>query len=192
MNREQFDRIVRSVAAITGEADVLVIGSQAILGSHRDIDDDVLTRSMDLDVGPLDGSDRNLQEIAGALGIMSLFEQSNEGAYADPVAAEELAVLGPGWRERLIRVEGANLATPSGVQAVAWCLHPNDILVSKYAAGRRKDIEYCEALIALRLPEVSRTQVEAELGEIAKREPDRHPRVEVALASLARAFQRLA
>ncbi len=134
---------------------------------------------MDLDVGPLDGSDRNLQEIAGALGIMSLFEQSNEGAYADPVAAEELAVLGPGWRERLIRVEGANLATPSGVQAIAWCLHPNDILVSKYAAGRRKD-------------EVSRTQVEAELGEIAKREPARSPRVEVALASLARAFQRSA
>lgn len=151
MKRYQFDRIIRSYAQITGKPDVLVIGSQAILGLYGDIDDDAVAQSPDLDVSSMDNDDSYLHEIAGVLGELSMFQDSNDGAYADSVVAEEVAVLAPGWRERLVRVETPNMITPSGVQARAFCLHPNDVIVSKLFAGREKDYEYCDALLRLDL-----------------------------------------
>jgi hypothetical protein len=191
LKRSQFDRIIRSVAQITQEPDVLVIGSQAILGSHPDLLDDRVVGSMDLDVSPLDGSDRHLHEISGVLGELTLFQNSNGGAYADSVAAAELAVLPSGWRNRLLRVESASMITPGGVQARAWCLHPNDIIVSKYAAGREKDLAYCETLIALNLAGVDRMQIEDGLREIATRLPRKSAIVDVALTSCRKAFESL-
>ena len=190
MNREQFDRIVRSVAQLTGEKDVLVVGSQAVLGWYPDMDDFVIVRSMELDVGPLDGSDRNIVEIAGVLGELSPFHESN-GAYADGVSVEEIALLPRGWRDRLLRVEGENLKTPKGQQSIAWCLHPNDILVSKWAAGREKDFTYCECLVALNLPEVDRSQVECGLNEIRQRFPTKANVIAAALSSMNAAFDKL-
>jgi hypothetical protein len=55
---------------------------------------------------------------------------------------EATAVLPQGWRERLVRFESA---ATSGV--VAWCLEPHDLWISKAAAGRPKDFEFCRALL---------------------------------------------
>ncbi|MEO6913294.1 MAG: DUF6036 family nucleotidyltransferase [Candidatus Baltobacteraceae bacterium] len=116
--------------------------------------------------------------------------KAQTGAYADPVVVDELLALPSGWRERLVKVADANLMTPKGQQGIAWCLHPNDIIVSKYIAGRDKDYEYCEILIGLNLPEVNQSTIEAGLDEIARMSPDKREAAQIAKASTARAFER--
>ena len=51
-------------------------------------------------------------------------------------------MLPDGWRDRLIAVNNANTRGATG-----WCLEVHDLLVSKLAAGRDKDLEFvCEAI----------------------------------------------
>lgn len=38
---------------------------------------------------------------------------------------------------------------------VAWCLEPHDLWLSKAVANRLKDIEYCRAMVRLRLGDVA-------------------------------------
>ncbi|MDE2481573.1 MAG: hypothetical protein KGN02_05250 [bacterium] len=189
MKRYQFDRIIRSVAQLTGNPDVLVIGSQAILGIYGDIADEVITRSPELDVSSLASDETFVHEIAGALGEMSPFSESNDGAYADSVVAEEVALLPMGWRERLIVVSTPAMITPGGVQAKAHCLHPTDVIVSKYMAGRGKDYEYCRELIRQHHPEVTRDALEQGIRDIAERAPHKSVLAEVALVRIAEAFE---
>ena len=42
MTREQLEHLLRAAGAITGRKEWVVIGSQAILGSHSDAPDEVL------------------------------------------------------------------------------------------------------------------------------------------------------
>ena len=64
------------------------------------------------------------------------------GYYAQGVT-RSTAILPRGWRDRLIRYE-----TPNTNGVVAWCLEIHDLWISKAIASRRKDIEFCAALIA--------------------------------------------
>jgi hypothetical protein len=41
---------------------------------------------------------------------------------------------------------------------VGWCLSPGDVWISKAAAGRAKDVEYCRALAVASL--VDRAEIE--------------------------------
>lgn len=185
MKRYQFDRIIRSFAQITGKPDVLVIGSQAIVGVYGDIDDAAIVESADLDVSPMDNDDSHLHEIAGVLGELSLFQDSNDGAYADSVMAEEVAVLPPGWRERLIKVETPNMITPGRMQARAFCLHPNDVIVSKLFAGREKDYQFCDALLRHEFPEIDCNEIEVSIRAIMEQSQERKALGEIALARVA-------
>jgi len=189
MKRYQFDRIVRSVAAITGNPDVLVIGSQAVVGVYGDIVDEKIAHSNDLDVSDLNGNQRFIHEIAGTLGELSPFQDSNDGAYADSVVAEEVATLPSGWRDRLIKVETTNLITPEGVQARAWCLHPNDVIASKLAAGRDKDRAFAEAAVDARLDFVNQQAIEDALADIANHYPKTRENVTIGLELIRRAFE---
>lgn len=59
MNRTQLAHVLRSASRIAGDVDVLVVGSQAILGSCAE--DDLAaaaTASMEADVAFLDDGDR--------------------------------------------------------------------------------------------------------------------------------------
>jgi hypothetical protein len=54
--------------------------------------------------------------------------------------------LPDGWRERLIRVQSANTAAPSGIpQFTGWCLNKEDLCVAKLCALREKDRNFVEA-----------------------------------------------
>lgn len=83
MRRDELAHILRAACNITSDRDVLVIGSQSILGSF---DEDELppaaTASIEADIAFLDDPDRmKADEVEGAIGEMSTFHQTN-GVYA--------------------------------------------------------------------------------------------------------------
>jgi hypothetical protein len=138
MTRQALEHIIRAAAGTADVRDIVVIGSQAILGSHPHAPAE-LTESVEADVFPKESPQRSIV-IDGAIGELSLFHQTF-GYYAHGVD-ETTAVLPDGWRERLVKVETANTAG-----AVGWCLEPHDLAVSKLAAGREKDIAFVETML---------------------------------------------
>ena len=137
MRRADFEHLIAAAAAVVGEEEIVVIGSQAILGSHPDAPRELLI-SMEADVYPRRHPER-AEDIDGALGDGSQF-QSTYGYYAHGVGPE--TVRAPvGWEDRLIRVEIP--PRPGGKQgAVALCLEPHDLVLSKCAAGRERDWDF--------------------------------------------------
>ncbi len=141
MNREEFEHAIRAAGAVMGENELLVIGSQALHASVRDVPPEA-ARSIEADIAALDDPDEQKADlIDGTIGEVSMFHQTF-GYYAQGVT-RSTAILPRGWRDRLIRYE-----TPNTNGVVAWCLEIHDLWISKAIASRRKDIEFCAALIA--------------------------------------------
>ena len=137
MNRQQLEHILRASAAITGADSFVIIGSQAILGSHPDAPQDLI-ESMEVDLFTLRSpDDANL--IDGSIGELSPFHTSF-GYWAHGVAIET-AVLPMGWQDRLIPIKSDRT---NG--AVGLCLEENDLALSKLVAGREKDIAFIASL----------------------------------------------
>ena len=150
MKRSDLEHLLRAAASIAGVTDLVVIGSQAILGTYpewelpheatRSVEADIAVDAelarLDVAADETDLADR----IDGAIGEGSLFHQTH-GYYAQGVETST-AALTAGWRDRLVPVI-CEQATPI---AVGWCLERHDLWVSKAAAGREKDGEFCRAL----------------------------------------------
>jgi hypothetical protein len=139
--------------------------------------------SVEIDILPLaDDSDetaRLADLIEGVAGEWSLFEEQH-GFSIDGVDLAT-AVLPDGWRSRLVKVQNANTAAPSGEpQYTGWCLDKEDLCVAKLCALREKDRNFVAALLDAGL---------VDAGIIAKRLPEvpntQHPSAEQALAWLA-------
>jgi hypothetical protein len=133
MNRSQLEHVIRAAATIAGDKEIVVVGSQAILGRHPDAPHELCV-SADADVYPRNRPERS-DLIDGSIGELSPFHETY-GYYAQGVGPQT-AILPSGWEDRLIRVE-----TEAGT---GLCLEPHDLIVSKYAAGREKDREYVRA-----------------------------------------------
>ncbi len=142
MNRQQLARILRSACAIARDADVLVLGSQSILGSFDEEDlPPEATASQEADIAFLDDPERNkADEVEGAIGEMSTFHQEH-GIYAEGVHVD-VATLPLGWKARL-----KSWDVQSSKPAEPHFLDPYDLAVSKLAAGRPKDHDFVLALI---------------------------------------------
>lgn len=138
MNRAQLEHVIRAAGAISGERELVIVGSQAILASHPDAPASML-RSMEADLYP-PAAPEKAELIDGSIGEGSPFHETF-GYYAHGVGPET-ATLPPGWRERAAVVENANT---QGVRAL--CPSPADLAVSKLVAGREKDIGFVAALI---------------------------------------------
>lgn len=104
MTRQQLEHVIRAAAANADVRDIVVIGSQAILGAFPDPPAE-LTASMDADVFPKDAPQRSIV-IDGAIGELSLFHETF-GYYAHGVD-DATATLPEGWRQRLVRVQTEN------------------------------------------------------------------------------------
>ena len=89
--------ILRAAGSVTGEKVFVVIGSQAILGSHPDAPRS-LRKSIEGDTYPKHHPEKSI-EIDGAMGELSPFHQEF-GYYAHGVAPET-ATLPDGWEQRL-------------------------------------------------------------------------------------------
>lgn len=138
MTREQLEHLLRAAGAVTNQDRLVVIGSQAILGQFPDAPPETLL-SMEADLIPMDDPDKwNL--IDGVLGEGSPFHETF-GYYADGVE-ESTPVLPRGWKNRLVAVNNPNTRSVTGL-----CLEIHDLLISKYCAGREKDLDFTHAVV---------------------------------------------
>jgi hypothetical protein len=156
MRREEFEHVVSAASAVVGEREMVVIGSQAILGSVPDPPKAMLF-SMEVDLFPLADPGKAI-EIDGSLGDGSPFH-ATFGYYAHGVGPET-AVAPAGWQERLVRVEiEPRVGQEDG--AVALCLEVHDLVLAKCVAGRDRDWEFARDAIVAGL-----VQVDELLGRI--------------------------
>lgn len=138
MNRAQLEHIIRAAAAHASSREIIVVGSQAILGAFPHAPDELLI-SIEADVFPKDRPADSIL-IDSGMGELSIFHETF-GYYAHGVD-ETTATLPEGWRERLVRVENENTRG-----AIGWCLEPHDLAVSKLVAGREKDRAFVATLL---------------------------------------------
>ncbi len=133
MQRHELEHLIRAAGAITGADEIIVIGSQAILGAFPDAPP-LLLRSCEADVLTLrDPKDADL--IDGTIGEGSPFHETF-GYYAQGVWLDT-AVLPDGWIKRCVQIRNDNTR-----QVTARCLEPHDLAVSKLVAGREKDLDF--------------------------------------------------
>ncbi|MDE2294079.1 MAG: hypothetical protein KGL36_01330 [Gammaproteobacteria bacterium] len=137
MRRSDLEHVIRAAGAIANDPEIIVIGSQSILGSFPEAPG-LLVRSIEADVYPLHHPER-ADLIDGAIGEGSAFHELF-GYYAQGVG-EDTAILPAGWRDRLVPVNNANTNGVTGL-----CLEIHDLAISKYVAGREKDREFTREL----------------------------------------------
>lgn len=138
MNREDLEHIIRASGDVTDQYEFIIIGSQSILGPVPN-PEDIFKMSAEADIYPLQ-SPELAEKIDGAIGEGSQFHESY-GYYAQGVGPET-ATLPSGWMHRVHRVQNANTN-----DRVGYCLDVLDLFMSKVAAGRDKDRDFCMALI---------------------------------------------
>ncbi|WP_182347808.1 DUF6036 family nucleotidyltransferase [Tomitella gaofuii] len=147
MTRDELAHLLRAACTITGDRDVLVVGSQSILGTFDEADlPPTATASIEADIAFLDDADRSkADDVEGAIGELSAFHQTN-GVYAEGVHIDTAIYLPPGWRDRLISwpLRAAAPADPR-------FLEPHDLAVAKLGARREKDLVFVDALIQANL-----------------------------------------
>ncbi len=162
MNRKQLEHIVRASGSISGCRELVVIGSQAILGAWPDAPKELLT-SMEADLYPAEAPGK-AELIDGCIGELSPFHDTF-GYYAHGVGPET-ATLPSGWKRRLIRVENENTGG-----SVALCLAPVDLAISKLLAGRPKDIEFVATMMRMKVvaePSIRQAIQELEPADIIR------------------------
>jgi hypothetical protein len=183
MRQDQLEHAIRTACQIIGRHEVIVVGSQSILGTFRE---DQLpadaTRSVEIDILPIadDNSEtaRLADLIEGVAGEFSPFEELH-GFSIDGVDLSTSA-LPTGWRGRLVKVQNANTAAPDGEpQYTGWCLDKEDLCVAKLCAFREKDRNFVAALVRSAL--VDRETIHYRLASVDQRH---RPAAEVAASWL--------
>ena len=126
MLRTELEHLIRAAAAVTNEYEIMIIGSQSILGAAPNAPQDLLV-SMEADFFPMHRPDL-ADVIDGAIGEGSPFHD-RFGYYAQGVGPET-AILPAGWEQRLVKIQNANTDLKIGL-----CLDPHDLAASKLAAN---------------------------------------------------------
>ena len=96
MRRDQLEQAVRTACQIIGRPEVIIVGSQAILGTYsEDALPDLVTMSMEIDVLPIADTNeetaRLADDIEGVAGELSPFEEMH-GFSIDGVDLETSAL----------------------------------------------------------------------------------------------------
>jgi hypothetical protein len=139
VTREQLEHVIRAAARIADATEIVVVGSQALLGEFPAAPAELL-ESMEADVYPRDHPER-ADLIDGAIGELSPFHETH-GYYAHGVGPET-ATLPAGWEDRLVPLPAEG--------AVGLCLEIHDLVLSKYSAGREKDRDFVRTAIRHRM-----------------------------------------
>jgi hypothetical protein len=138
MTRSELEHIIRAAGDIAKDREIVIFGSQAILGEYPDAAPELLA-SMAADVFPLNHPER-ADKIEGAIGEFSRFHDEF-GYYAQGVSPST-ATLPRGWRKRLVRIKNENTGGIAGL-----CLEVHDLAMSKYVAAREKDLAFTRVLV---------------------------------------------
>jgi len=142
VKKRELKTALKAAAELAREREFVIIGSQAIHAQCQHPPAEVLL-SQECDLYP-----RNHPEAATLLdrelGRNSAFARKH-GFYVD-VVTPEIATLPPGWEKRMKRLCVGSIT--------AYCLEMHDLLASKLAAGRLKDLELAGAMLKLQLASV--------------------------------------
>ena len=138
MQRSDLEHLIRASGEIAGDTEIVIIGSQAILGQFPGAPARLLA-SMEADLYPKNRPEA-ADRVDGAIGEASSFHELH-GYYAQGVGTET-AVLPGGWQDRLIPINNENTNGITGL-----CLEAHDLAVSKLIAGRIKDLEFVQVLV---------------------------------------------
>jgi hypothetical protein len=158
VKRADLEHVIRAAADVVQD-DIIVVGSQAILGQFPDAPASLLF-SQEADIYPRSNPERAI-EIDGALGDGSQFHATN-GYYAHGVGPET-ARAPAGWDTRLVAVTVPARVAGKAIEARGWCMEAHDLVLAKCAAGRERDWEFAESAIAHGL---------VDPDELLRREPD--------------------
>ena len=143
MKKSELQTALRAASRVARQSEFFLIGSQAIHAHCSRPPAEVLL-SQECDLYP-----RTYPQAAHALDIElgpdSAFARQH-GFYVD-VVTPELATLPEGWERRLKPFRAGRVT--------AFCLEVHDLLASKLAAGRLKDLELVGAVLKLRLGKAS-------------------------------------
>jgi hypothetical protein len=146
MTREQLANVLRWVSQIAKTRDVLVYGSQSILGSYSE--DELppeATGSMEVDITFFDDPDDDKSGVVdGAIGELSDFH--NHFGYYPQGVSINTAVLPEGWEDRLVLYE-----TPLTEPGRGLCLEPHDCILAKLVRFEEKDVNFAVALVKAEL-----------------------------------------
>jgi hypothetical protein len=139
MRYDQLEHAIRAACDVSGDTELLIFGSQAILGSYPDAPES-LRASVEVDV-----QSKNRPEmtdyIDGALGEDSQFHITH-GFYVHGVSIEA-ATLPEGWSDRTIAV-----SHPVGTRGhTGLCIEAHDLAASKLFAHREKDRVFVATLL---------------------------------------------
>jgi hypothetical protein len=137
MQRSDLEHLIRSAGSIANVKEIVVIGSQSILGQFPDAPSSLLV-SAEADLFPLHHPELS-DLIDGSIGEGSPFHELY-GYYAQGVD-DKTATLPQGWRDRLLKINNQNTLGITGL-----CLEVHDLAISKYVAGREKDREFTREL----------------------------------------------
>ncbi len=138
MNRAQLEHIIRAAADIADDDEIVIVGSQSVLGSYPNAPANLLV-SVEADVYPKNHPER-WELVDGSIGELSPFHRTF-GYYAQGVEPGT-AVLPEGWEDRVVVVSNPNTRGAKGL-----CLDFHDLAVSKYIAFREKDFGFIRTAI---------------------------------------------
>ena len=135
MKIEAMLHTLKAASAICQCKKMLVIGSQAILGHCHDREIEFsFNESMEIDLVPIPENSLMSDLIDGTIGEESEFHKTY-GYYAHGVGINT-AIFPEGWEQRLISL---NLDMGDG-EITVFFPSVEDLVLSKYAAGRDKDL----------------------------------------------------
>ena len=134
----ELEHIIRASGEIAGDDEIIIIGSQSILGQFPDAPTRLLM-SMEADIYPKKKPEM-ADAVDGAIGEGSLFHELH-GYYAQGVG-QKTATLPRDWQSRLVTIKNENTNNISGL-----CLEVHDLAISKMIAQRPKDLEFVQELV---------------------------------------------
>ena len=105
MNREELSHLLRAAARVTDDPEIVVLGSQAILGTYkaRNLPAEA-TMSVEADIAfRNDPNETKADQVDGDIGELSDFHEEY-GYYAQGISIST-AVLPAGWERRVVRYE---------------------------------------------------------------------------------------
>jgi hypothetical protein len=138
MTRTELEHAIRAACDVSGDDEVYVFGSQAILGQYPDAPES-LRQSAEADIAPVTAVDM-VEVIDVHLGELSPFHEAY-GFYVHGLSIDA-AVLPIGWQRRAIAVRNDNTRRSTG-----WCVEAHDLAVSKLVAFRDKDRDFVRILL---------------------------------------------
>lgn len=163
MNRDQLEHAIRAACDVSGDTELWVFGSQAILAQYPNAPEG-LRASVEVDVQPKNRPEA-VDAVDANLGELSRFNQTH-GFYVHGVAIES-ARLPEGWQERTVPVRDP----VSTRNHTGFCLEAHDLAASKLVAYREKDRDFVRLLLIeemVEAPELARRIKTLEVDEDVK------------------------